>query len=172
MSKAAGHPLGKYDWQTSASSGRDESATLGRRLTDDEKKKILRQLGGYARQLFGLRFPEIGSLFEGDGAYYIGECLSPGHVLYDREMVAEIQRGPFHNEAEYYFSLANALYIHAEQLEMGYHVLRAPIPIPQEYPTFAKYYAATDRWNDFATLGERVDSSLNRLQYCIASHLI
>ncbi|KAK7417589.1 hypothetical protein QQZ08_011570 [Neonectria magnoliae] len=55
---------------------------------------------------------------------------------------------------------------------MGYHILRAPVPVPQEYPNFAKYYAATDRWNDFAALGGTVDSSRNRLQYCLASQLL
>lgn len=40
------------------------------------------------------------------------------------------------------------------------------------YPNFAKYYAATDRWNDFAVLGGIVDSSANRLQYCLASQLL
>ncbi|SPO07777.1 uncharacterized protein DNG_10472 [Cephalotrichum gorgonifer] len=55
---------------------------------------------------------------------------------------------------------------------MGYHILRAPVPVPQEYSSFAKYYAATDRWNDFAALERLVDSSMNRLQYCLASHLL
>ncbi|KAG9249705.1 uncharacterized protein F5Z01DRAFT_668523 [Emericellopsis atlantica] len=58
------------------------------------------------------------------------------------------------------------------QLPMGHHVLRAPVPVPEEYPTFSKYYAATDRWNDFVTLGGIVDSSMNRLQYCIATELL
>lgn len=67
---------------------------------------------------------------------------------------------------------AVALHLHAEQLSMGHHVLRAPVPVPEEYSTFAKYYAATDRWNDFATIGGIVDSSINRLQHCLASHLL
>ena len=172
MSKAAGHPLAKYDWQVNARSGLNESATLARHLTAEEKNKIMSQLGCFARQLFGLRFPAIGSLFEGGEGCYVGECLSPGHVLQDRESIEDIQRGPFHDEESYYSSLTNALHLHAEQLPMGYHILRAPIAIPQEYPNFAKYYAATDRWNDFAALGGIVDSSLNRLQYCIASQLL
>lgn len=132
----------------------------------------MRQLGRYARQLFDLLFPAIGSLFEGEEGYYVDECLSPGHVLQDRETREDMSRGPFHNEADYYSSLATALHLHAEQLPMGYHILRAPVPVPQEYPSFAKYYAATDRWNDFAALGGMVDSSVNRLQYCVASRLL
>ncbi|KAM5341504.1 hypothetical protein ACJ41O_014535 [Fusarium nematophilum] len=148
------------------------SVTPARVLTEEEKEKIMRQLGSYARQLFDIRFPTIGSLFEGDEGYYIDECLSPRHVLQDRGTIEDLPRGPFHNDADYYFSLATALHLHAEQLPMGHHVLRAPVPVPEEYPNFAKYYTATDRWNDFVTLGGMVDSSMNRLQYCLASHLL
>ncbi|RNJ54924.1 hypothetical protein D7B24_009304 [Verticillium nonalfalfae] len=174
MSKAPGHPLAKYDWRTRTHepSGQSSSATLPRVLTNEEKKTIMRQLGCYARQLFGLRFPTIGSLFEGDKGYYVDECLSPGHVLQDRETIEDIPRGPFHQQVDYYSSLAAALHLHAEQLPMDHHILRAPIPVPQEYPNFAKYYAATDRWNDFAALGGIVESSMNRLQYCLASQLL
>lgn len=174
MSKATGHPLARYRWRTNDHEvpGLNDSATPARALTEEEKKKIMQQLGCYACQLFGLRFPTIGSLLEGDQGYYIDECLSPGHILQDREMIEDIPRGPFHNETDYYSSLAAALHLHAEQLPMEHHILRAPIPVPQEYSSFAKYYAATDRWNDFATLGGIVDSSMNRLQYCLASDFL
>ncbi|KAK4145396.1 uncharacterized protein C8A04DRAFT_26905 [Dichotomopilus funicola] len=141
-------------------------------MTNEEKQKIMRQLGCYARQLLDLRFPTIGSLFEGDRGYYIDKCLSPGHVPEDRGMIEDVPRGPFYDEADYYSSLAIALRLHAKRLPMGHHVLRAPVPVPQEYHDFAKYYAATDRWNDFVALGGMVDSSSNRLQYCLASHLL
>lgn len=174
MSKAAGQPLAQYEWPTHAHElpGRNGFVTPARKLTDKEKEKIMHQLGCYARELFSLRFPTIGSLFEGEDGYYIDECLSPGHVLQDRETIEELSRGPFHNEADYYSSLAGALLQHAEQLPMGYHVLRAPVPIPKEYPNFSEYYAATDRWNDFATLEGISESSINRLQYCITSQLL
>lgn len=112
------------------------------------------------------------SLFEGDRGYYVDECLSPGHVLQDRETIDAILRGPFQKEVDYYSSLAAALQLHAEQLPMRYHVLRAPVPVPQEYPNFTEYYAATDRWNDFAALGGMVESSRNRLQHCLASQIL
>lgn len=174
MSKAAGHPLAQYDWGTHIHnpSGPNASAPPAQPLTEEEKKKVMHQLGSYAHQLYGLRFPTIGSLFESDTDYFIDECLSPGHILQDRDTIGDLPRGPFHNEEDYYSSLASALYLHAEQLPMGHHVLRAPVPIPQEYPNLAQYYAATDRWNDFAALGGMVDSSTNRLQYCIASHIL
>lgn len=174
MSKATGHPLATYDWQTHTRdlSNLEGSAALPRALTEGEKKRIMHQLGRHARQLFGLRFPTIGSLFEGEEGYYVDQCLSPGHVLQDRETMEDIPRGPFHNEADYYSSLAAALHLHAEQLPMGYHILRAPVPVWQDYPDFAKYYTATDRWNDYAALGGLADSSVNRFQYCLASQLL
>ncbi|KAJ4308672.1 hypothetical protein N0V84_011966 [Fusarium piperis] len=174
MSKAAGYPLAKYDWRprTHQFSDPNGTSTASRILTKEEKERIMRQLGCFARQLFGLRFPTIGSLIESDEGYRIDECLSPGHILQDRETIEELPRGPFRNEADYYSSLATALHLHAEQLPMGHHVLRAPVPVPEEYPNFTKYYTATDRWNDFVTLGGMVDSSINRLQYCLVSHLL
>ena len=170
MSKATSHSLAKYDWRTHTHA--DDPATPARDLADEGKKKIMRQRGCYARQLFGLRFPTIGSLFEGEDGYYVDECLSPGHVLQERDTMEDVPRGPFHNEADYYSSLTTGLHLHAEQLPMGYHILRAPVPVPKEYSNLAKYYAATDHWNDFATLGGLVDSSVNRLQYCLASQLL
>lgn len=74
----------------------------------------MRQLGCYARQLSSLMFPTVGSLFEDEHGYYVGECLSPGHVLQDRETIEDIPRGPFYNEADYYSSLAAALRLHVE----------------------------------------------------------
>lgn len=115
----------------------------------------MRQLGSYARQLSDLRFPTIGSLFEGDYGYYIGECLSSGHVLEDRGTIEHIPRGPFHDEADYYSSLAIALHLHAGQLPMGHHALRAPVLVPQEYSDFAKYHHDISLQNLF------VDDDLN-----------
>lgn len=58
-----------------------------------EKKKDLGQLGFYARQLFDLRFPTIGLLF--DRGYYIGKCLSLGHIMEDRATTGDALCGPF-----------------------------------------------------------------------------
>ncbi len=55
---------------------------------------------------------------------------------------------------------------------MGYHLLMAPIPVPQEYTDASDYRLATDNWNDFAVLGGKPDSSQNRLQYTIAAQFL
>ena len=145
MSKATGNPLAKYSWQEQAHDYPVVNGPAkGRVLTEGEKQKIMRQLGGYACQLFGLRFPTIGSIFESEDGYYIGECLAPSYVIDGHESLEDIELGPFLSEADYYSSLTTVLHAHAEQLRMGHHALRAPIPVPQEYPSFAQYYAATD----------------------------
>lgn len=174
MSKATGRPLATFDWQTHDLElpPRKIPTKPKRALVEAEKEKIMQQLGCFTYQLFNLRFPTIGSLFEGTKGYYIDECLSPGHILEDRQTIKGIPRGPFNCEADYYSSLTSALLLHAKQLPMGYHILLAPIPIPQEYSTFTKYRAAIDRWNDFAVLGEKVESSKNRLQYSLASYFL
>ncbi|KAK0719373.1 hypothetical protein B0H67DRAFT_599170 [Lasiosphaeris hirsuta] len=59
---------------------------------------------------------------------------------------------------DYYGFLATALHLHAS------HGI--------EYADFAQYHAATDRWNDFATIGGQTGSSANRLHYCLASQLL
>lgn len=172
MSKAAGHPLATYEWRTHPHKTPWTNGAAARALTHDEKAKILRQLGGVARQLSSLRFPSIGSIFEGEDGYFTGECLHPGYVLGDRVGLEKLRRGPFHREKDFYSPLATALSLHAEQLPMGHHVLRAPVPVPHEYDSFEKYCTATDRRNDFAALGGLVDSSENRLEYCLVSHLL
>lgn len=173
MSKAAGHPLATYEWRTHPhKTPRTNGAAIARALTDSEKAKILRQLGRVARQLSSLRFPAIGSVFEGDEGFVVGECLHPGYVLGGRVTLEDLRRGPFHREEDFYSALATALGLHAEQLPMGHHVLRAPVPVPQEYDSFEKYCTATDRRNDFAALGGLVNSSENRLEYCLVSHLL
>ncbi|KAM4058385.1 phosphotransferase enzyme family protein [Hirsutella rhossiliensis] len=175
MSKAAGNPLATYDWQTYNHERPKPASPTDpvRAMTRDEKGKIMRQLGNYACQLFQLRFATIGSLFEQDGEdYNIEECLSPGHVLHGRDDIEDISRGPYHGEPDYYSSLVSALLLHAERLPMEHHILLAPVPIPQEYSDFTKYRSAERRWNDYAALGGKAESSKNRLQYSIASYLI
>lgn len=173
MSKAPGHPLATYEWRTHPhKTPRSNGAATARALTDREKAKVLGQLGRVARQLSSLRFPAIGSIFEGPDGYRVGECLHPGYVLGGRVGLGGLQRGPFYREKDFYSPLATALGLHAEALPMGHHVLRAPVPVPQEYSSFEAYCTATDRRNDFAALGGLVDSSENRLEYCLVSHLL
>ncbi|OAA48509.1 Aminoglycoside phosphotransferase [Metarhizium rileyi] len=175
MSKATGHHLSTYDWQTHDLSypSRVNSRGPGRLLKLNEKQKIMSQLGNYLSQLSRLRFNTIGSLFEEEGARFgIRECLSPSFVLQGRESIKNVPRGPFQNEEDYYLSLVSVLLAHSEQLEMGHHVLFAPVPCPQEYSNFAKYYIAQQRWNDYIAVGDKAESSQNRLHYSIIGMFI
>lgn len=55
---------------------------------------------------------------------------------------------------------------------MGHHVLFAPVPCPQEYSDFAKYYVAQQRWNDYIAVSGKAESSPNRLHYSIVGMFI
>ncbi|PWI65464.1 hypothetical protein PCL_07065 [Purpureocillium lilacinum] len=46
---------------------------------------------------------------------------------------------------------------------MGYHILLAPTPAPQEYRSFSEFYTAQMLWNDYAAVGDKTESSGNRL---------
>lgn len=55
---------------------------------------------------------------------------------------------------------------------MGHHVLFAPVPCPQEYSDFAKYYVAQQRWNDYIAAGSKAESSQNRHHYSLVGIFI
>ena len=106
MSKAPSWPLSKV-WKLAGSPQPDLETT--------SKAKILFQLGGITWKLSQLRFDKIGSLFEEAVSFEIKECLSRGHMLYERYLL-QIPRGPFVSEKEFYDSLISAFSGQAEIL--------------------------------------------------------
>ena len=76
----------------------------------------------------------------------------------------------FNVDGHYYEALLSAFLLHVRELPMEQHAFFAPIPVPDEFETFLSYRSATDRWNDFVTIGSKIESSKNRLDYCIAGH--
>ncbi|KAH6667124.1 hypothetical protein B0J14DRAFT_183036 [Halenospora varia] len=136
------------------------------------KEKIMRQLGMITSQILNRPFDQIGSLRERDGEYHIEECLSPALTWSSRDSFDDIARGPFNNDKEYYESLLSALHRHAEKLPLEYHVFLAPVPKPKEFPSLSSYLSAVRLWNDFVTIGSKIDSSKNRLDYIAVAHLL
>jgi hypothetical protein len=142
-------------------------------LSEEDKQKIVSQLGAITSQLSQLRFDKIGSLsHDGAGNFTIGECLSPSLTWQHRDLLANIDRGPYDNETAYLESLISVYITHAKELPMTPHAFFAPIPDPAEYPSWASFRAAAARWNDFVAVGEKIDHSRNRLAYCIAGQLM
>ncbi|KAJ9490536.1 hypothetical protein VN97_g2719 [Penicillium thymicola] len=133
MSEAPGRPLSNF-WR-SASSPQPDLETPG-------KAKILSQLGGITWKLSQLRFDKIGSLFE-DGCFEIKECLSRGHMLYERYYL-EILRGPFTSEAKFYDSLVSTSLEHVEILQLLYHCFVAPVPSRDDYQSSIQYESAVE----------------------------
>ncbi|KAH1486011.1 hypothetical protein KXX06_004394, partial [Aspergillus fumigatus] len=158
MSEAPGWPLAKF-WRPAGSPEPD--------LDAPSKARVLSQLGAITWKLSQLRFSKIGSLFEEDGSFEIKECLSRGHMLHERYAL-EIPRGPFNSEAEFYDSLISAFVEHAETLQLSHHCFVAPVPSRGEYDSSTEYKGAVNLWNDFVTVGGKIDSSENRMDYIIA----
>lgn len=133
----------------------------------------MKQIGGIIFQLSRLRFDHIGSLFEEGRTYRIKSALAPTFCLHGRDGFREdISRGPFTHEREYYESLVSAFLLHVEHLPLEHHIFLAPVPIPDEYNKYDDYLSATDRWNDFVTVGSKIDSGKNRLHYVILARLL
>ena len=172
MSKAQWSPLSTRSWRPQTYQPLNSPTSTYRCLTQEEKEKVMKQLGEIVSQLSHLRLDKIGSLFEEEGRYVVKDCLSPGFVLPDRYTLPDINRGPFLKESDYYGSLLSAFLLHIQHLRLGHHIFFAPVPVPTEYNSYASYLSATDRWNDFVTVGSKVDSSKNRLDYFIAGRFL
>jgi hypothetical protein len=172
MSKAPGFPLSRFAWDACP-----EGMILSRKprpyLGRTNKEKIMTQLGTITSQLLNLRFDKIGSLFEEDGRYCVKQCLSPALIWHQRDSLGDdVARGPFQHDHDYYESLLSAFLLHVKELPLEQHAFFAPIPKPRELETFLAHRSAVSRWNDFVTLGSKIDSSKNRLDYCIAGHFL
>ena len=161
MSKASGWPLEKA-WKQPGFGKPELAAHL--------KAKVLHQLGAMSYKLSHLRFNQIGSLFEQDGIFRVEQSLSRGHILHDRHSLEDVPRGPFASEEQFFDSLIAALYQHAEVLPLSHHCFVAPIPGRGDYESTDQYQRACDLWNDFIAVGNKVDSSDNRVDYIVAAN--
>ncbi|KAF5251266.1 hypothetical protein FANTH_3558 [Fusarium anthophilum] len=154
MSKASGRPLSDYDWiELSRIQGYTSRRPLLLMTHRDREK--------------------IGSLFQGsNGNYSVGECLSPSFLWQHRDELEGIDRGPFDQESQYLRSLISAFKAHAEELSLTPHSFFAPIPDPFEYPNWASYRKAVERWQNFCSIGDKVEGNKNRLDFCIAGQFL
>ena len=169
MSKAPGTQLQDFRWDPHPL----EKGIFPQRqyLSNTQKEKIMRQLGGIASQLLNLRFDKIGSLEAGE--YRVGKCLSPAFIFHDRETLGDaIQRGPFEHDDDYYQALLSVFLVHAQELRLQHNVFFAPIPILKDFETSQSRRSAGDRWEDFTKIGGKIDSGKNRLDYCTAGHFL
>jgi hypothetical protein len=129
----------------------------------------MEQLGEIQASMSNLRFDHIGSLFEENGVYAIGQCLLPCLLLQGRDEFDEdeIPRGPFSTSGAFYAALIRAFFAHVKELPMEHHLFRGPVPVPQEYESYEDYRIATDRWNDYVAFGSKTENMKNRLDYAL-----
>lgn len=98
MSKAPGFSLDVFSWNS-----RPEGLKLSRKplpcVTKTNKEKVMKQLGEIALQLLRMRFDKIGSLYEKNGEFLIGKCLSHALIWHKRDFRDDkIPRGPFESD--------------------------------------------------------------------------
>jgi len=142
-------------------------------MTDRDREKVMLQLGTIMSRLLDTNFDKIGSLFQdSNGNYFVGECLSPSLIWQHRDELEGIDRGPFDHESQYLRSLISAFTAHAEEFSLSPHSFFAPIPDPFEYPNWANYCKAVERWQAFCSIGDKVEGNKNRLDFCIAAQFL
>lgn len=173
MGKASGRPLSEFDWvELSQITGYPNRRPL-LPLTDLDREKVMEQLGVIMSSLSNFHFDRIGSLFEdGDGNYFVGECLNPALLWQYRDELEGIDRGPFQQESQYFQSLISVFIAHAKELPLSPHSFFAPIPDPFEYPHWTSYRQAGERWRTFCSIGDKVEGNQNRLDFCIAGQFL
>lgn len=57
-------------------------------------------------------------------------------------------------------------------LPLGHHCFAAPVPSRSDYPNKDLWQCARDLWNQFVTVGQKVDGATNRVDYIIAAHVL
>ncbi|KAI9149378.1 hypothetical protein HJFPF1_11430 [Paramyrothecium foliicola] len=80
--------------------------------------------------------------------------------------------GSLMNEVDYLNASISAFTSHVRELPLTPHVFIAPVPDKLDYKTFDSYRTAGKLWNDFVTLGQKIDHSKNMLSYCIAGQIL
>ncbi|KAI7760434.1 hypothetical protein LZL87_008524 [Fusarium oxysporum] len=123
-------------------------------LSEANREKIMNQLGAIMSRLSKVHFDKIGSLFEDDTGGF------------------SVERGPFTGETVYLRSLISAFTSHAEELPLTPYLFFSPLPKPADYSTWDSFRAATDRRGDFIVVGDKLEGSKNRLDYCIAGQIL
>ncbi|KAH7221687.1 hypothetical protein BKA60DRAFT_634933 [Fusarium oxysporum] len=173
MSKASDRPLSDYDWiELSQIEGYPNRLPVLPML-DRDREKVMAQLGTIMSRLSDTHFDKIGSLFQdSNGNYFVGECLSPSLLWQHRDELEGVDRCPFDRESQYLRSLVSAFTAHAEELPIRPHCFFAPIPDPFEYPNWASYRQAVERWRTVCSISVKVESNKNRFAFCIAGQLL
>lgn len=141
-------------------------------LLDVPIRKVMFQLGEIAWKLCQFRFAQIGSLIEEDGHFIIGECLSRGHLQHKRHSLKRVRRGPFNTDHEFYNSLIAAFTRQAEVLPLGHHCFAAPVPSKTDFSTTDEWKEACNLWGEFVTVGQKVDTAVNRADYVMAGNAL
>ncbi|KAF5234209.1 hypothetical protein FANTH_12246 [Fusarium anthophilum] len=175
QSKASGRTLSDYRWTEPVVQPPNLRHPISQPpLSESDRDRIMNQLGAIMSRLSKVHFDKIGSLFEDDtGGFSVGECLSPVFTWQSRDSLGtKIERGPFTDEIPYLQSLISTFTAHAEELPLTPYLFFSSLPKPADYPTWDSFRAAVDRRGDFIVVGDKLEGSKNRLDYCIAGQVL
>jgi hypothetical protein len=129
QSKAPGGPLSNYRWSETSIQPPGFKPLSRLPLFDLDRQKIMKQLGVIMSRLWNVRFDKIGLLFEDVWGFSVGECVSPVFTWQSRDSIeAEIDRGPFPQEEDYFRSLISIF----ESTQRSFH--SRPIFSSHHYP--------------------------------------
>ncbi|KAH7309125.1 hypothetical protein B0I35DRAFT_441487 [Stachybotrys elegans] len=171
QSKATGHAIGS-NWYPSSPTPAMPHLDNSRRIPEENRKKVLTQLGVIMSELSEHRFDKIGSLFQDEeGNYVVGECLAPPFIVEERDSL-DIERGPFKQECDYLTSLVEAVKLHAQKLPLEPYLFFAPSLRHTDYDSVESYWEASSRCSEFVAVGQKAAQSKNMLHYIIAGQLL
>ena len=132
-------------------------------ISQEQKAKIVFQLGIITWQLSRLRFNQAESLFEENEEFHIKTCLSRDLLLNQRYTLEDISRESFKFENDYYEAQISTFLEHVKYIALDHHCFFASILARSKYDDDAEFQAASDWWNDFVTVESKIDSSHNRI---------
>jgi len=136
MSKAHGSPL-QHTWKNLGTHRKLD-------ISQEQKTKIVFQLGTITEHLSRLCFNQAESLFEKDGEFHIKTCLSRSLLLNERHALGDIHREPFNYEKDYYNAQISTFIEHVKYLPLGHHCFFAPVLARNEYDDDADFRKALD----------------------------
>lgn len=138
----------------------------------DIKQRIVYQLGQLAWKLAQHRFDRIGSLFRDGDSFKIGECLSRGRVTCGRGSLEVSTRRSFRDAFSFYRNLVEIFVYHASELPLYMHCFVASSFLPADYKSCKHYEEAHSCRRDFITIGNKMESANNRVDYVVAGYII
>ncbi|CAK7228553.1 hypothetical protein SBRCBS47491_006944 [Sporothrix bragantina] len=137
------------------------------RPNHDQELYILRQLGVLSYKLTQARISTIASAMPDSKEPQ--ECLSLALTWHERYSLDNLDRGLYLADTSYYEAWATAVKKHVEELAIDQHMIFGQTPSSLEYDSMPEFRKACLHWDIFIAEGDKLETSSNRFQFCLAS---